>query len=718
MGHRLQLAPPLRENGPIVHFDIDGRHGTVTGPVMAGVTSLSSAWALDVYHVNPLWGLGVAGAGLIGTHVAGVRKQVTAATLGLRAATWIAAGGWCSWAAVEGPWTGNALLALAAGAIGMGSAMAGAHHVEEKKAEEKALAEAEAKVAGLDGKRRRTAEEWQQRIALVCTGATVQITGVEDFASGGGFTLDGNCLHGTKWRDLKTYEDALAAEAQLPEGCGVEVKKGAHRGAVLIDVTTVNAFIDDCPYPSDYSPLSINDPVSQGVFRDGAKAEVLLRELTGLIAARRGAGKTNLMNVGIANGTRMVDNLDWVIDLNGGGLALAWLHAWHAAGRPGRPPVDWVADTPAKALAMAEAALRIAKARKPGYKKREIAANDDKLPVGPDVPAITIRCDEIAEIFSPRARKNEVLKKTGDILIQIVELARAVAINALLAALRVTQDVLAEPQILKQAGLKIGMQSDGAELAYLCGWGDQVSADDIPYPGCGVMKIGEEAARPFKAYRLKPAQIADIVVATSGLRPELDELSRRAAGPAYEDRWDGMDHLFGISDPPEPDGDDEDEAGEDFTAPRGSGVTANWGTEPPRVDTQAALDQADAARDRLRKEAAEASDRDPDLEQQFQAILEAGGALWKPPADVPTRTGQPVPTPGVVSDARWPVVFSIVAKAGPGGISPTAIRDFFAQVSPGVDAPHRATITTWLKAEPQIHQPADGLYALRPEEKR
>lgn len=704
-------------------LDWDAKHGAVTGSLNTAGAALALASIEHVAHL-PLWSAtAVAGAGLVGTHLAGVRKKVTGATLALRAASWMAVGGWCSWAAVEGPWTRDVLVALAAGAVGLGGAMAGAHHVEEKKAEEQAKAEAAANLASLDGKRRKVAEEWQERIAKVCTGSTVQITGVEEWPSGGGFTLDGNCLHGTKWRDLKTHEDALAAEAQLPEGCGVEVKKGAHRGAVLMDVATVNALIDDCPYPSDYSPLSINDPVSQGVFRDGSKAEVLLRELTGLIAARRGAGKTNLMNVGIANGVRMVDNLDWVIDLNGGGLALPWLHAWEAAGRPGRPPIDWVADTPAKALAMAQAALRIAKARKPGYKKREIAANDDKLPVGSDVPAVTIRCDEIAEIFSPRARKNEVLKRTGDILIQIVEIARAVAINEILAALRVTQDVLAEPQVLKQSGLKIGMQSDEAELAYLCGWGDKVSPEDIPYPGCGVMKIGEEPARPFKAYRLKPAQIADIVVATSGLRPELDELSRRAAGPAYETRWDGMDHIFGIGDLPERAGDedgDEDgdgEGTEDFAAPRGSGVTANWGTEPPRVDTQAALDQADAARDAIRKAADEATSRDDDLDAQFQAVLESGGALWKPPADVPTRTGQPMPTPGISDDARWAAVFSIVAKAGPAGISPTAIREFFTQISPGLEAPHRATITTWVQAEPQIHQPVKGKYALRPEEK-
>jgi hypothetical protein len=76
-----------------------------------------------------------------------------------------------------------------------------------------------------------------------------------------------------------------------------------------------------------------------------------------------------------------------------------------------------------------------------------------------------------------------------------------------------------------------------------------------------------------------------------------------------------------------------------------------------------------------------------------------------------------LPTPGVTGDPRWLAVFSIVAKAGPGGIGPTAIGEFFATISPGIPAPSRSAITSWVQAEPQIHQPTAGKYALRPEEK-
>jgi hypothetical protein len=70
-----------------------------------------------------------------------------------------------------------------------------------------------------------------------------------------------------------------------------------------------------------------------------------------------------------------------------------------------------------------------------------------------------------------------------------------------------------------------------------------------------------------------------------------------------------------------------------------------------------------------------------------------------------------MPTLGVSDDARWPMVFSIVAKAGPGGIGPDAIRDIFRVALPLVQVPSRSAITDWLKAEPQVYKPAHGTYA-------
>lgn len=690
-------------------LDWDAGHGPVSGPINAATGALAVSWAGHAAHMPPSWAGVVAAAGWVGTYIAGRRRKVSGAHQALRAAGWLAAGGWCSEVIAHGPWTQWSIGSLAAGALGLGVAMAGAHHHDEQVAEQQAAAEAAEQRTTLAGKAKQIAAEWEDRIARVCH-AGVQIVGVEQWETGTGYTIDGECgPGGTKWKDLAAYADALAADAKLPEGCGVEVGPGAHRGAFLINVSTVNSLIMDADYPADYSPLSINDPAPKGVHRDGDTFAPVMRQISALVVGRRGSGKTNLMNVMLANQSRMVDNLTWVIDLNGGGLALPWLHAWHAAGRPGRPPIDWVADTPEKALAMAQAALRIAKARKPGYKAREIAANDDKLPVDAKVPAITISSDEIAELFSPKARRDPVLREAGDTLVQVMELARAVAVNVINAALRATQDVVSEPQLLKQAGLKIGMKSDETELSYLFGWSDRVSPQDAPYPGCGFCKVLDDPARPFKAYRLKPAQIADIVTATANLHPELDMLSRDAAGEAYERRWEGTDHLFGIGGAPALVVVEEQPAAPE--RPRGSGVTANWGKEPVGGDAQTAIDEAEAARKRLHEAMDEASNRDPDLDRQFRDIVTGGGAEWTPPTvDLPVDLGKKK------EDPRKQVVFDIVTKAGESGIGPEAIRDAITRLHPDVDPPHAATIGRWLDADPRIHKPSYGRYAVRPDQ--
>ncbi|WP_406156943.1 hypothetical protein [Streptomyces canus] len=693
-------------------LDWDGKHGPITGPINTGVAALAVGYAGHEFGMPWEWSALTAGAGLLGTHIAGRRHKVTRSTLALRAAGWLGAGGWCSWAIVNGPWSQAGLGSLIVGALGLGAAMVGAHHVEAKAEEERAEQEAAARRATLDGKRRKIADEWEDRIVRVCAGTVVQIVGVEAWESDGGFTLDGQCGQGgTTWKNIKAFEDNLAADAALPEGCGVEIKPGANRGAFLIDVSTVNALIDDAPYPNDYTPLSVNDPAPLGIHRDRTVFAPVTRQRSGLTVGQKGTGKTNLMNVKIANQCRTVDVLPWVIDLNGGGLALAWLHAWHNAGRPGRPPVDWVADTPRKALALSQAMVRVALARKPGYKHLEIEANDDKLPVTKAVPAIVCNNDEIAELFSPRARRDPILREVGDNLVRVQELGRAAATNVENAALRATQDVISEPQILKQSALRIGLRCDEAELSYLFGWNDRLSPEDAPYPGCGFYKVDQDPARPFKVYRITPDQIRDIVVATADLHPELDDLSRRAAGEAYEQRWMGCDHLFGLG--PAPLAAPEETPA--TPSPRGRGVTADWGSTPAGGDAQATIDQAEEARRKLHEAMNETGRHDGDLDAQFMDILAGGGVTWKPPA-----TEQPAPPVNEPADGdpRREMVFGIVEKAGTDGIGPEAIREIFDRFfrPHGYETPHAATIGRWLAADPRVHKPGYGRYAVRPDE--
>ncbi|MFI9600349.1 hypothetical protein ACIHCX_10790 [Streptomyces sp. NPDC052043] len=697
-----------------MQIDWESGHGPFTAPLSAAGSALAASYAANAAGVTPWWGAAVAGAGLVGSHIAGRRSGADRGSLVLRAAAWVGAGAWCSWALVAGPWTMNCLGALAAGGVALGAGMAGNRAARRRADEQQAVEAAAEAYASVQGRHRALAAEWSARLSRVSGIEGVQVVGVESWAEGGGFTLD--CVlpeGGHTWRSVQRVQDGLAGDARLPNGCTVEITEGADRGSFLANIETVNQTAGEPRmYPDDYAPRSYNDGLQMGVHRDGSEASPVCRELTGIATGRRGSGKSNLMHVWIAGQVRMIDALVWVLDLNGGGLALPWLRAWHKAGRPGRPPIDWVADTPEKALAMAAALLRISKARKPGYADLMIEHNDDKIPVSPEVPAIITNADEIAELYSGKARKNPTLRKAGDLLIEVVELARAVACNIMMSALRATGDVLDEPQLVVQSGLKVGMQSDEREINYLMGWGDRIGPEDMPEPGTGAVKVLDKPARPFQAYRITPAEIARIVVATAEYRPELDELSRRAAGEAYERRWDDCDYLFTGAVQPQPVAVDESEAEPEQPVREGwTDPTADWDSPAQDAETlptgDAAIADADAAMRRIHEQIDDATARDPDLERQAREIFEASGLSYTPPAAL----DEAQPAGG---DPRKQLVFEIVLKSGPTGIGPEAIRDSIARLHPDVEVPHAATIGRWLGADPRVHQPKYGRYAVRP----
>lgn len=684
--------------------DWDRGHGPLNGPFNAAGTALAIGYGGHVWHASPWLGAGVAAAGLVGHHIHGMRRKAPRFNLALRATTWLTAGSWCSWAIAHGAWAQTSLEALGGGSLLLGLAWAGELHAEHKAERAQQVTEAARAING-------QAAEWQARIDRVCHIEGARVVGIEGWPTGGGFTLDVELPGGgATWKTLRGAADGLAADARLPEGCGVEVHRGVHRGAALVEVSTVNHLVNDVFYPEDYSPLSVNEPAPVGIRRDGTPYGHVMRQQSALIVGQRGSGKTNLLNVMLANQCRMVDSITWVIDLNGGGLAIKWLRLWHAMGRPGKPPIDWVADTPEKALKLARAAERIALARKVGYQDREIAADDDKLPVDREVPEIRIVNDEGATLFSTKARlSDETLKQVANTLVNVLEIARAAAVNETTTGLRGTQDVIAEAQVLKQSTLKVAMKvADDSELNYFFGWHNSNSAEDAPYPGCAIVQE-DQTAWVEKIYRLRPSQMRDVIKATAQIRPELDELSRKAAGEDYERRWEDTDHIFGTGHAPAADNDKRQTSA---AAPQ-AGVedpTANWGKSPLTGSVADILADADQSSSRLRDAVAENSGHDETLEEQFRAVVEGGGGVWKapePPVEL-SKAGMPV-------DPRKEMVFEIVRAEGVKGLGPKEIQSKFQTRHPALGVPSRSAITDWLKDDARIEQPARGLYVVKEE---
>lgn len=633
-------------------LDWSGRHGTVMGTINAAGGALSASMIGDLAGVNPAWAAAAGGLGALGSLAAGRAQQLTRASLAYRMACWAAGGAWAADAIASSPWSLNSLSALAAGAIGAGvlAPAFARHERRERDARRRVL---------LATQRARLAQEWETRIDRVCQIRGARVVGIEQWDGDTGFTLDVELPSGgVTWKTIAAAQDGLASDARLPEGCGVEVTQGVNRGTCLARVSTVNALLTEYPFPTDYSPTTINNPFPVGVFRDGTLTEAEFRWVCGLLIGQTGSGKTNMLQVINGQLVRCVDTIVWHIDLAGGGIALPWITPWHE-GRADAPAVDWVATNADEAEKMASAGLEIIGIRKAAYKQRMREANDDKLPVGPDVPQIVIVADEFAELPMRVQNILESMSNTG----------RAAGVRVLNCALRGTADIVST-NMRKQAGLRIGMRvQDSEELAYLFGWdGKAPNVEDAPYEGCGFIKQGQTPARAFKSFRLTPAAIENIACAVGDRRPALDDLS--AQGPivstVYPGRWDRAAHLF-------------------------QHTTITPATEQPTtpvIDAPGTVNDAlrdvDTARRNLRRAVAGRDGHDADLDNEFRGIVEDAFGVSMNATDPATWTRHEQLTPRVptlLSDAH-----TITAATDGGRIHVADLAAALAELNPAAYA--------------------------------
>ncbi|GAA1140177.1 hypothetical protein F4556_003405 [Kitasatospora gansuensis] len=521
-------------------LDWSAGHTPLTGTVNSVSGALAAASLGHSTGMPAGWALAAGAAGAMATAYASARRRLTTATLTFRTACWLTAGGWTSWAIANGgPWHWPQVGTLAVAGIAGGclAPVLAGHEEIEQEARRHLL---------LIGARRQMAADWTDRIQRVCN-VQVTVLGIEHWPSGAGYTLEVELPEGgTTRRAITDRSEGLGADLDLPEGCGLQVMPGISRRRVLILVTTQSLAGIEIPFPvAELSELAtVNNPLPIAVLSDGARAELDLRQASTIVTGPTGSGKTNWLHTLIAelNGTN--DTLVWVIDLNAGSIGLPWLNAWHDAqtGRDGArwtkeqvpvPGVDWVASTPGEAKRMLAAAVRIAKRRKVAYQDAMRDANDDKLPVGPSVPEIVIIMDEGAEVAATREAR-AVLAGVSE----VIRIARAMAIRAVVSVLRVTSDVMPDPLVRKMASNRVATGAyEDSELGHLFGW-RALRAEDS-FSGPGSLLVGTEGKQPAKArqWRITPAQIEEISAVTAHRRPALDGPSLEAAGEDYTERW-------------------------------------------------------------------------------------------------------------------------------------------------------------------------------------
>ncbi|PBC78931.1 hypothetical protein BX265_3723 [Streptomyces sp. TLI_235] len=546
--HKATWVPPL---------DWAAEHGPVSGAISAATGAGALALLGAATHMPPGIPLAVGAAGAIGHGIgASVRRRMTGRTMATRAASWLLAGGWTTWAIATGPLSWAAAGTLAALGVGIG-AMASNSAIREEAVElERMSAEARDAARKMNAEREAIAREWADRIKRV-TGIDVAVFAVEFWKTGAGFSLAAELPGGSAtWDRIAGAARSLAQDARLPLGCTVGVEEGNRQGRVVLDIATTNVMAGTYPYPNDYSALSILTGIPWGMLPNSELVKVFLREACALILGPPGSGKSTFLDAVLAGFARCEDVLTFVVDLKAGAVGIPWVRPWLEAERlkapkPGtepapagtRPGVDWLASTPAEALRMFRAVIAINKARQQQYQDLLDANDTTLLPVSAALPQIMVVMDEGAELLSARSFGDPVMKELQELVGKTMRTTRAMAIRLVLTAVDGNVSALGDTSVRKfspvGAALTSG-ESSGNNLAKLFP-AARVDTRQLSAKGCGVIgAAGADGFAPtgFKGWKTSPSMVRDAVLATNDRRPHLDQVSARAAGEDYARRWD------------------------------------------------------------------------------------------------------------------------------------------------------------------------------------
>ncbi|WP_051857236.1 hypothetical protein [Streptomyces sp. NRRL S-1868] len=531
-------------------------HGPVTGPLSATTGCAATALLGAATGMPEGWPLAVSAAGALGHGIGvSIRRKLTGRSITTRAASWLLAGGWTTWAMATGPLSWTAAGSLAALGVGIGAMASNARVHEEAAEEERLSAEAREIAREMNAEREALAREWSERIARVCH-INVSVFAVEMWQTGAGFSLAAELpAGGATWDQIAKSARALATDARLPLGCAIGVEEGDKQGRVVLDVPTRNVMADDVDYPEDYSALSILTGIPWALLPHSGTVNVFLREACAIILGPPGSGKSTFLDAVLAGFARCTDVLTWVIDFNAGGVGHGWVRPWLEAQkclkpedstpRPPaetRPGVDWLASTPQEAARMLQAALAINAARKRHYQRLMAREDTTLLPVSSEIPQIMIVVDEGAELLSHTGLGNKTLKQVQEDLKEVIRTNRAMGIRVVLTAVDGNVSAIGSTEVRKFSPVAAALTSAETAETNVAKLFGRISVDtsQLTAKGTGVIRAATADGFPataFKGWKTSPSMVRRAVLNTSHLHPVLDEPSRAAAGTDYTERW-------------------------------------------------------------------------------------------------------------------------------------------------------------------------------------
>lgn len=441
------------------------------------------------------------------------------------------AAGWDAYAAIVSPWSWPAVTGLIVPALLFTPLWPALKEHEHR------LAEAERRrLAALEAAK--GAKRWPSLLDKISQKGTRYIGETETKA---GYDVELQ-LPSTGRVTLKTLASSLhqlEIAAKVRAGSlSFERLPGMDAHKVILHVTTKDFLGEIIPFPIPTRRRSINDPVPVGVFEDGEIAYLTLREICVLIVALRGKGKSNLLNVLIANLAFCVDVVIFVID-HKHRLARLWIQPW-LDGENTRPIIDWVATTPEETDIMLDALERGGKAR--------TSAGDGKEKITPSIkqPAVLLVCDEMAVVFGQNmgGYRNSQEGPTNTSLARkakkITVLYRSEAFDAVYATQRGTVTMSGDGDLKSQCDTRIGLGVSTEADARLIMPDDQIAIKNLARlsePGCAILWRKNGRVQPFKVFRITGDDIAEVCRRAHLWRPAPDPLLEEAFGDPYRERW-------------------------------------------------------------------------------------------------------------------------------------------------------------------------------------
>ncbi|WP_329376070.1 hypothetical protein [Streptomyces sp. NBC_01483] len=519
------------------------RDAVTPGRLAAWGAELACASALVAPLADIPWEAGAAagvvctGAAVVYEKAKGSWRRVTVA----RASSWLATTGWLSYALATRP----TLLTMVIGVSTWGAGAA-VNIGMDKWGEQTRAAEAELDKRLTQGEQIKKAQDgWAKLLYDICgiEGAVADPI-IDKWPSGAGETVKITLPAHLNVDALRGYEPELAGALHLPKGGGVAFSAGGAnvpRNVVFIAITRKNMMAGAIPYPN-LTPTTINKPVAFGRIGNGNEAGLNLKDEGVIAVGAQGSGKTALMKTLGLGLVRCVDALVWDLDTSAK-MSAVFVNPYLRYGI-GVPLVDWPATNDDECRLVVQAARAVIAARKTEYADLLEDEDVDNLPATAEIPAIHIRVDET------KSMADDVLEGIDF----IIEEGRSVNVRVDTTGLRATRDYITATMDELTPG-RIGLRTNNAseldmlfpgfgapDMAIFTDPGTVVymSATKGPFqpaPAKAYATMAEAFTEGSEEHRRMSTLFMDAARQLSDIRPDLDEVSARAAGLAYGQRW-------------------------------------------------------------------------------------------------------------------------------------------------------------------------------------